>query len=209
MPELNTDIPYLSCLIRRSYYTHNPDHDNIFDNAVAFGVQCVTNRIITFHVMFDFGMVRSRVPISALYWKTPERDIEPHMKLLWDAFGEQFSITQFDYLKGKRCSIILKDKSYIWATYCFTIDWWGNSFSENPSDYKNCHICMADDGYFVGMPNNRMIWKDMNWVTKDFPVPLKDIKVDKEFIRVETFSDRWVTEEGDNFYYDITKPPTS
>lgn len=155
--------------------------------------------------MWDFGMVRSRVPLSALYWKEPVKDIEPHFKLLWDAFSEEFSITQFAYLKGKRCKIILKDKSEIWATYYFTIDWWGNSFSEMPQDYKNTHICFADDGFLVGMPNNRMIWKDMNWVTKDFPVPVKDIKVDESFLRVETFSDRWISENGNSFYYDINE----
>jgi hypothetical protein len=203
MSVLNADCPYFKVFVRRSYYTHNPKHDNIFDEAVAFGVQSVTNRILTFHCMWDFGMVRSRVPLSALYWKIPEKDIEPHFKVLWDCFSENVSVTQFEYLKGKRCQITLKDKSVIWATYFFTVDWYSNSFSDDPSNYKNIHVFFADDGYLVGQPNNRMEWKDQNWVTNPFPVDKKEIKVDKEFLRVETKSDRWVSENGNCFYYDI------
>lgn len=203
MPTLNSDIPYFRALVRRSYYTQNPEHNSIFDPVCVFGLQSVGNRILTFHVMFDFGMVRSRVPLSALYWKEPTADIEPHFKELWDCFGEECSVTQFQYLKGKRCQTILKDGSRVWATYQFTVDWFGNPFSENPGDYKNGHVLFADDGYLLCQPNNRLTWKDMNFVTRPFPVIPKEIKVDKEWLRVETFSDRWVAEDGDSFYYDI------
>jgi hypothetical protein len=203
MPVLNSDCPFFRALVRRSYYTHNPEHDNIFDPVVAFACQSVTNRILTFHCMFDFGMVRSRVPLSALYWKEPTRDIEPHFKELWDMFSENFAVTQFEYLKGKRCQAILKDGSKVWGTYQFTIDWFGNAFSESPADYKNGHLIFADDGFLLLQPNNRLTWKDMNFVTRDFPVPPKEIKVDKEWLRVETFSDRWVSEDTDSFYYDV------
>lgn len=205
MALLNSDIPYFRALVRRSYYTHNPEHEQILDPVCVFGAQCVTNRIFTFHCMFDFGMVRSRVPISALYWKEPTGDIEPHFKELWDCFGEQFAITQFEYLKGKRCQVVLKDGSKIWATYQFTVDWYGNSFSENPLDYKNGHVLFADDGFLLCQPNNRIYWKDQNFVIRPFPIDPKEIKVDRDWLRVETFSDRWVSENSDSFYYDILR----
>jgi hypothetical protein len=53
------------------------------------------------------------------------------------------------------------------------------------------------------MPNNRIFWKDSNWITKDFPIEPKSIKVDTELLSVESVSDRWVTEDTDSFYYDI------
>lgn len=538
MSQLNADCPFFRALVRRSYYTHNPEHDNIFDPVVAFACQSVTNRILTFHCMFDFGMVRSRVPLSALYWKEPTEDIEPHFKVLWDCylpgtevltgigwklfenisyedklctvnlvtdqieyqtptniivkeyagkiyqfggkarqkvdlavtenhrmvvcdwnridgkiklakdvtsmdrirltsnwvvtkpdrvvlkdnngndiqaepakfasllgwyvsegccylkqkkyktvyisqlksphreaiksvlreigirfteepsniviqsdwlydyllplgncytkrvpqwvkdadaktievfinsavdgdgwreyncrryatvsklladdiqelffkigshanirtrkakpylirgragantvdqyyvvenktktatipnrekfisktdyngpvycatvpngtllvrrnnkmaicgncFGESFTVTQLSYLYGKRAKVILKDHREIWVTYCFTVDWFDNPFSNEAQDAKNLHVCRVDAGFYIGQPNNRMVWADQNWVTRPFPIPLKDIKVDKEFLRVETFSDRWVSEDTDSFYYDI------
>jgi hypothetical protein len=53
------------------------------------------------------------------------------------------------------------------------------------------------------MPNNRIFWKDSNWVTKPSPEDLKQFKVDTELPSVENQSDRWITEDGDSFYYDI------
>jgi hypothetical protein len=54
-------------------------------------------------------------------------------------------------------------------------------------------------------PNNRIFWRDSNWVTKPFPFKTKSIKVDNNLPSVETVSDKWVTEDTDSYYYDITK----
>jgi hypothetical protein len=55
------------------------------------------------------------------------------------------------------------------------------------------------------MPNNRIFWKDSNWVTKPLPENLKQYKVDTELPSVENQSDRCVTEDGDSFYYDMNE----
>jgi hypothetical protein len=55
------------------------------------------------------------------------------------------------------------------------------------------------------MPNNRLYWKDSNWITKKFPMDPKLIKVDKELPSVENQSDRWISEDTDSYYYDINK----
>jgi hypothetical protein len=64
---------------------------------------------------------------------------------------------------------------------------------------------MADDGYLLCMPNNRIYWRDSNWVTTDFPLNVKDIKVDKYLPSVESVADKWITEDGDSFYYNINE----
>jgi hypothetical protein len=87
----------------------------------------------------------------------------------------------------------------------FTIDWQNNTYSNEPSDYKCGHVLVADDGYLLCQPNNRLFWKDSNWVTKDFPIDVKKIKVDTELLNVESISDRWVTEDSDSYYYDINE----
>jgi hypothetical protein len=40
-------------------------------------------------------------------------------------------------------------------------------------------------------------------VTKDFPIPPKEFKVDQDIPSVETVADRWITEDTDSFYYNI------
>jgi len=200
---LNENIDNLKCYIRLSHFTKNEKDYNTFHKAYAFAVQSVAGKILTFHIMTDYGMLRSRVPISEIYFEEPKNDIPAHFKQLWDCFSENLSVITYDYLYEKRCEVLLKDKTKVWATYLFTVDWYRNAYSDEPTDYKCGHILIADDGYLMCQPNNRIFWKDSNWVTKDFPVDPKSIKVDDELISVESFSDKWVSSDGNSFYYDI------
>ena len=202
---LNLNIPSFKCFVRLSHFTKDAKDANTFHNAYAFAIQSVEGKILTFHVMTDYGMLRSRVPISEIFLKIPTKDIPSHYKQLWDCFSHNVTATKFDYLNGKRCQVVLKNSEKVWATYMFTIDWFNNPYSDEPSDYKCGHILVADDGYLLCQPNNRIYWKDSNWVTKDFPLDKKDIKVDDTLVSVESYSDRWVSEDTDSFYYNINE----
>ena len=205
MSILNANIDNLKCFVRLSHFTKNKEDENTYHKAYAFAVQSVAGKILTFHIMTDYGMMRSRVPISEIFLERENnKDIPADFKQLWDCFSENISVITYDYLYEKRCQVVLKDKSFVWATYLFTVDWYKNGYSDEPSDYKCGHILVADDGYLMCQPNNRIYWKDSNWVTKEFPEELrKRIKVDDDLISVETVSDRWVTGDSNNFYYDV------
>lgn len=199
----NSNIPSFKCLIRLSHLTKNEEDKDTYHDGYAFGIQSVEGKILTFHVMTDYGMLRSRVPISEIFLKEPITDIPNHYKQLWDCFSQNVTVTKFDYLNNKRCNVILKDGEKVWATYLFTLDWFNNPYSDEPSDYKCGHVLVADDGYLLCQPNNRIYWKDSNWITKEFPLDKKKIKVDTKLDSVESYSDRWVSEDGDSFYYNI------
>jgi hypothetical protein len=204
MSKLNANIKNMKCLVRASHFTKNPQDDNTYHNAYAFGIQSITGKILTFHVMTDYGMLRSRVPISEIFLKRESNvDVPADFKQLWDCFSENVSVVSYEYLYEKRCQVILKDKTKVWGTYLFTIDWFDNSYSDEPSDYKCGHIIVSDDGYLMCQPNNRIYWKDSNWITKSFSDELKkSIKVDDKLISVESFSDRWVSGDSNEFYYE-------
>lgn len=205
MAVLNENIDTLKCWVRVSHFTKKEEDNDKFHRAYAFGIQSIAGKILTFHVMTDYGMLRSRVPISEIFLEQPDedKDIPAHFKQLWDCFHENVTVITYDYLYEKRCQVILKDKRLIWATYLFTVDWYRNGYSDEPSDYKCGHILLADDGYLLCQPNNRIVWKDSNWITKDFPIDMKDIKVDDDLVSVESFSDKWVAEDSNSYYYDI------
>ncbi len=200
---LNHNIDNMKCLVRLSHFTHKPEDHDKFHEAYLFGIQSVAGKILTFHIMTDYGMMRSRVPLSEIFLSEPTKDIPFHFKQLWDCFSENVSVITYTYLYERRCQVVLKDGSKVWATYLFTVDWYNNAYSDEPSDYKCGHILVADDGYLLCQPNNRIFWKDSNWVTKPFPMDLKEIKVDRVLPSVETMSDRWVSEDSDSYYYDI------
>jgi hypothetical protein len=202
---LNENIPSFKCLVRVSHFTKRDSDRNTYHNGYAFGLQSVTGKILTFHVMTDYGMLRSRVPISEVFIKNPDSDIPNDYKQLWDCFSENVSVNTFDYLSQKRCEVVLKDGTKIWATYLFTVDWFNNPYSNEPTDYKCGHVLVADKGFLLCQPNNRIFWKDSNWITQDFPLDIKDLKVDQSLESVESHSDRWVSENSNSFYYDIDK----
>lgn len=203
--KLNSNIDHFKCYVRLSHFTKEESDKNEYHSAYSFAIQSIAGKILTFHVMTDYGMLRSRVPLSEIFLKIPTNDIPFDQKQLWDCFSENVSVITYDYLVEKRCQVVLKDGSKIWTTYLFTVDWYDNPYSNEPSDYKCGHILVADDGYLLCQPNNRIYWKDCNWITKPFPIDPKSIKVDTQIPSVESVSDRWVSEDSDCFYYEIKK----
>jgi len=199
----NSNIPSFKALVRKSHFTKNIEDKDIFINIYVFGLQSADGKILTFHVMTDDGMVRSRVPLSEIYTKIPENDIPFNFKQLWDCFSTNVSVIEYDFLNSHRAQIVLRDGSKVWGTYMFTVDWFDNPYSDEPSDYKCGHIFRSDDGYLLCQPNNRIFWKDSNWVTKSLPENLKQFKVDTFLPSVENVSDRWVSEDSDSFYYNV------
>lgn len=201
--KLNSSISSFKALVKKSYFTKDDKDSSEYYNVYVFGIQSCAGKILTFHVMTDSGMLRSRVPISEIYTKIPKNDIPFNYKQLWDCFSENVSVVEYDFLAFHRCQVVLRDGSKVWATYIMTIDWFNNPYSDEPSDYKCGHLLEADDGYLLCMPNNRIFWKDSNFVTKSLPEDLKQFKVDTELYSVENKSDRWVAEDTNSFYYDI------
>lgn len=170
-------------------------------SVVAFGIQSLAPHVLMFHVITDFGMVRSRVPVHALFHKKPTKEIPYDYLQLWGVFGEKVTYVEFEYLKGLRCQVTLKDKTIEWGNYVGTFDWYDNGFSSEPSQYKCGHMIYLDSGHIAIQPNNRIKWKDMSFVTESFPK--EQIYVDSELFNPETKSDRWISNSNNNFYYDI------
>jgi hypothetical protein len=201
--KLNANVSSFKAVVKKSYFTKNEADNDEYYNVYVFGIQSIAGKMLTFHILTDSGMMRSRVPLSEIYIQKPEKDVPFYYKQLWDCFSENVSVIEYDFLAYHRCQVVLRDGSKVWANYMFTVDWYNNPYSNEPSDYKCGHILASDDGYLLCMPNNRIFWKDSNWVTKKLPENLKQYKVDTELLSVENQSDKWITEDTDSFYYDI------
>ena len=200
---LNTSIPHFYAKMRIEHlYQH--DGREGFQDVIVFGAQSIAGRALTFHVMSDEGAVRSRVPVHMLTWKdtAPKKALD-HLQL-WDCFGHDFTVNAYDYLVQSRVQIIFKDGSKEWGNYLMTFDWYDNPYSNEPTQYKAAHLIKLDDGNFALQPNNRLIWRDMSFVTQLFSEK-PDWMVDNKEWFCESVSDRWVLNKGDEniFYYNI------
>jgi hypothetical protein len=155
--------------------------------------------MISFHIVTDYGAVRSRVPLSEVYLSLPSSDIEADHKQLWNCFSHNAEVVTFDYLKGRSCDVKLKNGQVVKANYLFTVDWYDNAYSEEPTDYKCAHVLVAEDGYLLAQPNNRILkWYDSNFVVSEGSA--KDWKVDTEHPSVERMA-RWVSEQTNSYFY--------
>lgn len=195
---LNANIPSFRAYVNTSWLTKELT-DTSRQECYVFGIQSVSGNILTFHIITTYGAVRSRVPLSELYTDldTP-KNIPYHYKQLWDCFSENVTVTQYDYLKNRKCQVLLKDKSIATATYLFTVDWYDNPYSDNAYDYKCAHILKSDDGYLLAQPNNRIIkWHDTNFCNGDGNAT--DWKVDTEIPSVE-HAPKWI-DNTDLFQY--------
>lgn len=202
---MNININPFYCYVKKEHFFDYESEFGEFEYCYVFGARSISARALTFHIMTEGGAQRANVPISALVHKKEYEKMTLEELQLWDCFGSNINSILFDYLQNKRCQVILRNKSVVWGTYMMTFDWEDNSYSECPHDYKNAHMIKLDNGNFALQPNNRILWRDSNFITK--PIDLNNIpkyKVDKKIFTCEN-SDRWTSEDTDCFYYDIKK----
>lgn len=200
---MNISINPFYCYIKKEHLFAYQEGFGEFEYVLVFGVRSVPARALLFHIMTEGGAQRANVPISALVHKKDAPEISIDYLQLWDSFGKEINVVTFDYLVNKRCQVILKDKSVNWGTYMMTFDWENNCYTDTPQDYKNAHLIKLDNGCFALQPNNRILWRDSNFITKPLNSNnLPKYKVDKRIFVCET-SDRWTSEDSDCFYYSI------
>lgn len=200
---MNINIEPFYCYIKKEHLFAYESNHGEFELACVFAARSISNRAVLFHCMTESGMQRANVPISALVHKKDSPVIELDYLQLWNCFGNEMTVCKFNYLENWRCQIVMKDKTKHWGTYMMTFDWENNSFSLTPNDYKNAHLIKLDNGCFALQPNNRIFWRDSNFVTKPLdPKNMPRYKVDKDVFICER-SDRWTSEHTDCFYYDI------
>lgn len=200
---MNVNIEPFYCWVRREHFFAYESGHGEFEWCCAFAARSVAGRALLFHCMTESGMQRANVPVSAMVHRQDAPATDLDMLQLWNCFGNEVTACKFSYLEGWRCQAVLKDRSRRWGTYMMTFDWENNAYSLEPRDYKNAHLIRLDDGCFALQPNNRIFWRDSNFVTK--PLDQDDVpryKVDRDVFVCER-SDRWVSEDGDCFYYDI------
>lgn len=208
MPVLQADVPVFYCLLRKEFLYDQQAHEGEFEEVAVFGVVSRPGRALAFNVMLTNGAQFKGIPIHALVHDeaAPKRPLD--WLQLWDCFGERISVHAFDFLKhaSSRCKVVLKDGTWVLGTYMFTIDWWGNDYSDEPSQDKSAHIIRLDDGTFCAQPNNRILWFDPCLTTNMKQGQRPDYKVNTRVWKCED-APKWVTEDTDRFFYDFQHRP--
>ncbi len=210
MPELQADVPTIDCFIRDAYLYDFHEGEDGYTPVQVFGLQSIESRALLFLSMSDGGAVRDHTPISAFCTKEHPEHIPLEYLQLWNNFSVKLSVHEFNFLKHLRCQVALKDKSWHWGTYRFTIDWYGNQISEAPGEggHKSGHVIELDCGCFVVQPNHRILWRESSFITKPLdPKNLPRYRTNSRLWIVER-DEKWVTEPDERYFYGGMMPET-
>lgn len=215
MAFIEASLPPIRVWVRDGFFYNDPDGEEYKDKytqAVLISVRCNEGSAALFQVLTEHGMMRDKLPISAICWEKPEdygiwKKYPFHYLQLWDCFSKVFSIVTLNYIYNAKVHVLLKNKEVVSGHYIFTIQWGGNentgtdlTLAEDPGEHKSHHFIMLDNGLFAIQPNNRIIkWIDPSFTTKEFKG--KPWKVNTQEFCCE-HHERWLTEDSDNYYYD-------
>lgn len=200
---MNLNIPHLYIYVRAKFLHRGSDVGERLYPCVAHAIHSRGGKALMFHVYTNFNAHFSLVPLHALCTKEITDELPLDMLQLWDCFDNEACWITYDYLYGKRCQVMLKDTTKVWGTYEGTVYWENNAYSDEPTQYKEGHLILLDNGQLAVQPNNRLIFRDMSFGTAE--MPSEPLTVLDDFPSVEGVSDRWVTGNNDQFYYDIKR----
>ena len=177
MPYLISNVPHFNCWVRREFTCNHMDYHGEFLHAVAFAVNTIPDRSLSFQVVFTGceeleetgenvhgGAMWARMPIQALVadiplqeWPEPMLD---HLCQPWDCESRDHSVVIMDRVSSSPwiCKI---DGEFYTGKYMFTVDYTGNDIADDPAQHKQSHVIYLTDagewtGNFVALPNNRV-----------------------------------------------------
>lgn len=166
MAFINVDIPIFSGFLSPAFMEdkREPYFSDKFVVEV-FNASVIPQRCLMFSVMTEMGSQHARVPIHYLYHKEPTKIYPLDWLQLWDSVSPYCTAVKHEYLKNRRCSVLLKDKTMEDGTYMFTIDWidgpaYQASQAEIAAGHKSLHVIKLENGQFAAQPNNRVVWHD-------------------------------------------------
>lgn len=200
MALLNIDIPIFYAQLSDKHTDHNSKAH--WYNIIVFAAQSRAGRALLFHVRMEDGYLRSNVPLHMIrHCESELPQYSYDMLQLWDCFGDDVTVTVFEYLVNRRMVVKLKDGTEVAGTYMMTFDWLNNQYSDTPQDYKCGHMIKLDNGQFAIQPNNRIVYvHDMNF-GKGRQTEIPKFKADSELFVCER-GEKWIVTDN-NYNYDV------
>jgi hypothetical protein len=214
MAFIEASLPPIKVWVRDGFFYDDPDGPEYvgkYTKAILISIRCNEGSAALFQVLTEQGMMRDKLPISAICWKIPEDEsvwakYPFHSLQLWDCFSKVFTVTTLNYIYNANVDIKMKNGDVLEGNYLLTIQWGANetfgqdlTLAEDSQEHKSHHMFMLDNGLFALQPNNRVMkWYEPSFVTSEYKG--KPWKINTQEYSCEQY-DKWMTEDSDNYLY--------
>jgi len=210
MSYITGNLPAIKVWVKEEYLYSDYNRENKKDYSLILGtlisVRCLTGQVPLFQVLLENGVLRDKLPSSALLTtnERPENELSFDTLCLWNSFSNRFTVVTLNYLYNANVTVLLKNGNKVKGNYMFTIDWSSNDFdndltlSEDPSEHKSHHVIELYDGQIAIQPNNRILWSEPSFVTKKYNG--EKYIVNKKYWDAEN-DQSWVTSDSEEYFY--------
>ena len=158
-------------------------HSQKYHPAVWFAVVSFPGRAWGATLHLECGAIYRALPLhslSALY-SNPKGRWTEHDAQLWDCYGYEFVVNKYNYLRGMRTENICHGNK-LPGEYQFSIHPVNDGYSNFPEQNKEFHCSELENGRFVILPTNRIIFKDKSFTNNNHKL---DIVLQKDYYSCE------------------------
>lgn len=191
--------------LRREFLFDDQKAHGEFEKSLLISAKSLYGRAMEFEVLTECGVLRDKLPIEAICTNKDSPRRKTTELQLWNCFSKNMTIIQKPILG--RVKVFNKQQKFEIGSYWWTFDFCLNDniydlgLAEQPDEHKCLHFIEMDDGNFMLQPNNRCLWLDPSFVTKDFD-PKVGYKVTTNYVDCER-GDEWKTSDDDLQYYKV------
>lgn len=144
-----------------------------FEPAVWFGIHSHPGRAWGCHVLLECGAVYRNLPPHALGFNDAPPAWGLGLSQLWDCYGRQFSVLQYDYLSTLTGKARIQGADFP-IEYLFTVVPFGEGFSDAPDQSKEFMFLKTTAGRLTIQPTNKVLFEEKSFTTKvEWPKDLK------------------------------------
>jgi hypothetical protein len=139
-----------------------------------FGLNSYAGRSWGCHVILECGAVYRNVPLHQLAKNPTPTSWSPQQAQTWDCYGPQFSMLEYSFLFGRKCTARLRDGTENTGKYLCTIVPFADPWSAHPDQSKEFTLICLDNGRYTAQPTDRVLFEDKSFTRKlEWPTWLK------------------------------------
>ncbi|MBC7387037.1 MAG: hypothetical protein H7301_12870 [Cryobacterium sp.] len=210
---LNHNIRPLKCFLKREYLYNLEAHHGEIEECHLFAISSIKGRALGLHAFLSTGAVFYRLPLSAFVWRKDAEEVPLENLQTWDQLGYHIAVIEYDFLKELNGRVFMRDGHWEKCEYLFTVDfchpdpgYLNTTFVESPEDHKCQHFVKLANGCYGAYPNNKIIWEEVAFVTKQIE-GRPDYRINRQKFHAETGD--WMSSNDDRFFYDFKKKDDS